>query len=350
VSLTLLALVLTTGLLALSSEGAAEAGLREAVRKAYDQARSQGLSFERAYPVSHDEMGLVVWRFQGHRPAHWPFSGALPSTPEAETPDSLDGPRQTKDELSQLGAVVLVAYDPDVGAAIGFRFTDAGQVLAFEPGDAIRASEEEPARFRLRAIKRVDTRIYHVLYDVLANGKAIATRTYVHDGSGAPLSDTEGPIRPAGPADSRRAAPGKLEVLRPLIHIRKNNRWDRVIEVDRETHGYIQKRGRGGLTQLVKTAVAKDKRTGRVLGLRIVGMDNALKGGALGIERGDILVSIDDQKIASRADAVRIAQGLDPDSEQLVKLVIERRGRLLTLRVDARDPRTKREIRYFTWP
>lgn len=348
-SLVLLAAVLTTGLLVLGSEEPAEAGLRAAIEQGYRQARSRGLVFERAHPVTQPEMGRVLWRFEGHRPAHWPFSGSPPPTPTAVAEDDPPGALPASDDLSELGAVVLVAADPAFTSAIGFRFAATGKVLAFEPGDVIRASEEQPARFRLRAIERVNTRIYHVLYDVLAEGKAIATRTYVHDGSGKPLSREDGPIRPVGPEPLRRTSTSVIEVLRPLIHIRKTNRWDRVIEVDRETHGYIQKRGLGGLTQLLKTATAKDTRTGRVLGLRIVGMDKGLKRGALGIERGDILVSIEDQNVTSRADAIRIAQALDPDSEQLVKLVIERRGRLITIRVDARDPRTKRKISYFTW-
>ena len=50
-----------------------------------------------------------------------------------------------------------------------------------------------------------------------------------------------------------------------------------------------------------------------------------------------------------REDAIAIARTLDPDSEKLVKVVIDRNGRRITYRVDARDPRTKRKIPYFTW-
>ena len=51
------------------------------------------------------------------------------------------------------------------------------------------------------------------------------------------------------------------------------------------------------------------------------------------------------QDIASRAQAIEIAQTLRED--QLVTVVIERRGRDITYKVDPQDPRTRRNIRYF---
>ena len=62
-------------------------------------------------------------------------------------------------------------------------------------------------------------------------------------------------------------------------------------------------------------------------------------------ERFVVSDAIAGQKVTSRADALRIAQTLDPDT--LVPVVIDRRGVLYTYRVDARDPRTKRAFRYF---
>ena len=64
------------------------------------------------------------------------------------------------------------------------------------------------------------------------------------------------------------------------------------------------------------------------------------------VRKGDILVSINGQKVASRADAVRIARSLGKDVK-VVTVVIDRRGKLVTYRVDAQDPRNRRKVRYF---
>ncbi len=355
-NLGLAGLLLTTGLLVLLGGATAEARLEPEVRRGYERARSSGLRWHPAQPVGRESMGTVVWRYQAHRPAHWPFSGPLPPKPAPEAPTVIEAAPDL-DALSQLGTVFMVAYDPDLETAIGFRFHATGKAASFAVGEIIRSSSEEAARFRLKAVEPARERVYHVLYDVLEDGQVRATKTYLHDSHGAD-SDDEGPIRPApraGPGAQPRGEAAKrtrlprLEVLKPRKHVRAGNRYDRVVEFDDKTRAYFGGRGVAALGDLIKTAVVKDERTGQPLGVRITGMAKGLQADAFDIRRGDILVSINDQKVASLEDVVRIAKTLDPDSEDLVKVVIDRAGRLYTYRVDTRDPDTKRKLRYFTW-
>ena len=56
---------------------------------------------------------------------------------------------------------------------------------------------------------------------------------------------------------------------------------------------------------------------------------------------GDILVSINDKPVQSRSDAINVVQQIDPNTDR-VKVVVDRRGRLLTYNIDPRDPKTIR--------
>ena len=48
---------------------------------------------------------------------------------------------------------------------------------------------------------------------------------------------------------------------------------------------------------------------------------------------------------ANPSEKINIAQKLDPD--KIATVVVDRNGRLLTYKVDPRDPHTKRRLRYF---
>jgi len=354
----LAAALIASAALLLGADREAEA-LDAGVRRGYEQARLSGLRWKPAMPVDESAMGTVVWRYAGHDPVHWPFSGPLPPAPREQVgplPAVTDAPER----LARLGHVSMVACDPDTGTAIGFHFDADGKERAFEVGEIIRASEGDAARFRLRSVLPAGDGVYHIGYEVLAGDAVEATSTYVHDSRGP---DTDGgPIRPARGSDPTATGapavpgrllepvePARLDALRPTVHVRSGNARDRVLELDAPTVDYFRGRGFAGFTDLVKTAVAKDPGTGRVLGLRLTGMDARVRADTFGIRRGDILVSINDRPVSSRDEAIRIAQGLDPRSDALVKVVVDRAGTLLTFRVDARDPRVKRKIPYFTW-
>ena len=136
-----------------------------------------------------------------------------------------------------------------------------------------------------------------------------------------------------------------LEDMRPEIEYNPENRNERAIKVDENTYRFLKSKNAKSIASTVKTEVARDKRTGRTIGMRITGLKEGSAAGALQVKKGDILVSINGRKVESRSAAISIVEGLSPDG--VVTVVIDRHGKLLTYKVDPRDPKTRRQIRYF---
>jgi hypothetical protein len=136
-----------------------------------------------------------------------------------------------------------------------------------------------------------------------------------------------------------------VEDMRPEIRENPNNRNERAILVDENTYRVLKSKNAATIASTVKTEVAVDKRTGRTLGMRITGLKEGSAAGALQVKKGDILVSINGQKVESRSAAIAIVERLNP--ENLVTIVIDRHGKLLTYKVDPSDPKTRRQVRYF---
>lgn len=369
VNLALGGLLVASGVLLFGSEEEAEARVGREVRASYERSRLSGLRWTPVQPVTQGAMREVVWRFRAHAPAHWPLSGPLPPRPEKHATVGAV-PTAQPGLLQALGHVTMVAHDPATGSAIGFHFDESDKDRGFSPGEIIRAAEADPARFRLKAVRAVRSGLFDVEYDVLGADGVAATETLRVDardeadsegGCIGPLPGVAG-VEPEAKGPEAKAPEAKLpearlvmtgaraqlRALQPKTHVNPKNARDRVIEFDAKTYRWARGRGTAALTELVKTAVAVDP-AGRRIGIRITGMAKGLPADAFDIRRGDILVSINDQPVASPDDAIRIAKTLDPDSEKLVKVVVDRNGRLFTYRVDARDPQVKRKITYFTW-
>ena len=131
------------------------------------------------------------------------------------------------------------------------------------------------------------------------------------------------------------------EDLRPQVI--EYSETERAVVFDRNTYEYIRSRGQA-ISETVKTEEFVDG-SGRVVGIRVTGFGGDAPIAALDVKKGDILKSINGRPVTSRAQAIEIAQTLRED--QLVTVVIERRGRDITYKVDPQDPRTRRNIRYF---
>lgn len=127
--------------------------------------------------------------------------------------------------------------------------------------------------------------------------------------------------------------------------ITKVDRSRRVVEFDDNSHRYFQGKNAKRIAETLKTSPVVDKKTGRKIGLRITGWEKDAPADVFDVKRGDILISINGQKVLSRSDAVRIIEKLSP--ENLVTVVVERNTRLITYKVDPRDPKNKRKVRYF---
>lgn len=80
---------------------------------------------------------------------------------------------------------------------------------------------------------------------------------------------------------------------------------------------------------------------GGVRGLQIFPTGGGGVADKLDIKRGDILISINGQPIASRDDALRVARAIPPETAR-VAVVIDSDGERITYDVDPRDPKTRR--------
>lgn len=332
----------------------AEAVDADSLRVAWVTARRTDLRWRPQPPVSDRDFESAFLGFRGHRPAHWPFVGPLPPAPAPERPDEPEdgGPL----DLAALGKPhMLISGEGE--PVLGFTFHGPPRTaIEVAPGEFIRARPSDPARFRFVGIESRSAHVDHVHYEVLADGAVVREAYLLCDRRGPPLR--QGGLRVGNERDVRTDAPtpastpsvtnASLETLAPTRHINPRNRRDRVIEFDQATHALLGSGGLGALLGHVKTAPAVDPETGRALGIQVRGYDKRLPADRFDVRKGDVLVSVAGRAVTNRAELLRIAETLDP--ETLVPVVIDRRGTLHTYRIDARDPRNKRAIRYFDDP
>jgi hypothetical protein len=364
------------------------------LKKVFDGYKSKlqtGLMWTPEAPVSKDEIHAVILRADFAKKKHWIFVGPKPPEDQEDTGPVEAGPPPPQG-LAAIGEVSAVFLNPPDRSTILFKFS-GGKPLAFAIGDFVRVSEKETARFKITDIVEVRARVYEIKYAIYGSDpdKPEGEGSVTWDES---VADDEYPpfLRPAtaktgagvgkkpgeegtgtdaagggtgggaeevedgaDEGDAESPADGVIEVgttpaedltlkdLKPKVHRDPTNRSRRAVEFDRNTYDYFRGKNAKGIAETVKTSVAKEN--GRVIGLRITGFQKDAPADVFDVRRGDILVSINGRKVNSRADAINIAQSLSPDN--LVTVVIDRNGKLVTYTVDPRDPRTKRKVRYF---
>jgi len=368
----------------------------EKLRKEYEGQRLSGLKWKPAMPVTDVELKDVILRkdFEMKRPRHWIFSGPLPPPDPVDTGPVESGPPPPQG-LEVLGSITSLIYIPPSDSVILFDFS--GKSLAFSVGDYVRKSDADPKRFRITGVKEIRPRVFEVAYAIVDKdpAKPEGAATMIYDQSGAeggyadflrPEGGTEGGAPASGspaagaPGENPEGtgAPGEgakppakddgtwvkgsekppevvdvagasaenltLQDLKPEIEYNPNNRNQRAIKFDDNSYRYFRGKNAKSVAETVKTSIAKDN-NGNVIGLRITGFAENAPADVFDVRRGDILVSINGQKVTTRADAIRIAEGLSP--EKLVTVVIDRLGKLITYRVDPTDPKTRRNVRYF---
>ncbi|MDF1701887.1 MAG: PDZ domain-containing protein [Planctomycetota bacterium] len=367
----------------------------EAMRADYEKARVSGLKWKPEAPVSDKELYATILRadYKKKSPTHWIFSGPLPPTEIKRDKPVETGP-PPPEGLDVLGKIAQVIVNPP-NSTILFKFK-GGKSRAFGIGDYVRLASADAERFRISKIVELDLAVYEIHYDVFGKDPDKPERSAVlsYDRSGKskeypPFLRVDGAATPKAPATAggtgaaagtgtgegtaaegttpageTPAAEGEdgskteivtvarkpaeqltLEDLKPKILENPNNKRQKAVVFDDNTYRYFKGRNVKTVAQTVKTAIAKDKDTGQVIGLRITGFAEEAPADVFDVRKGDILVSINGQKIASRADAIRVAQGLK--DANIVTVVIDRRGKLVTYRVDAQDPRNRRKVRYF---
>lgn len=362
----------------------------EKVRKEYEGQRLSGLKWKPEPPVEEPAIREVILRkdFEQKKPRHWIFSGPPPPIDVVEEGPVKTGPPPPKG-LETLGSISGVIYIPPKESVILFDFS--GKSLAFSVGDFVRKTDEDPARFKITDVQETRPKVFEVHYEVYDAGAKKAARSdkmiynqsdedegypgFLRPEKGAgggakPTAEVVESGTAAGAGDGTPAAkgdpkaPGKdgakgpevvdvagassakltLQDLKPEIEYNPRNRNQRAIKFDNNTYKYFRSKNAKSVAESVKTQIAKDK-NGRVIGLRITGFGADAPADVFDVRRGDILVSINGQKVSTRADAVALAERLSP--EKLVTVVIDRNGKLVTYRVDPSDPKTRRQVRYF---
>ncbi len=378
----------------------------EKLRKDYEGQRMSGLKWKPPAPVTEADIKQVVLRkdYADKKPRHWIFSGPLPpeDRPDVEVVDRGPPPPEGLDVLGSISALI---YTPPDGTTILFKF--GGKSLAFGVGDFVRKSDTDPARFKITKVREKSPKAFEITYDVYGKDdkdKPERTGTMMYDQSDSdgfpsflrpdvPAKPTKGATGVTGPdgktpakdgakggpteGDATKGDPTKgdptkgdaakkddatdesgakvidvsktssaltLQDLKPEIEYNPRNRSQRAIKFDSNSYKYFKGKNAKSMAGTVKTSVAKDK-AGRVIGLRITGFAKDAPADVFDVRRGDILVSINGQKVTTRSDAVRVAESIKPNS--LVTVVIDRNGKNVTYRVDASDPKNRRKVRYF---
>jgi hypothetical protein len=327
-------------------------------------------------PVAEKELEEIdrpEFRPRGNR-FHWLYSGPMPPPPPEEAPAEAERPK-VEDDLSRIGAVRMLIYMPPVPPdeiareTVVFWQFKGGERRAFSPGEFVSTEEEPTTGILLIDVERVpdQERAYDLHYAVVEKPEADPTKTgvYRYDGSIPPNAKVDPFVRiipargAAGEAgdDEARAEPGVAgpgpggqpggntpmpASTEKMVTWETSNRAR--VEVDQATYEWLRGTDKDALAQSVSTQVARDDQ-GRVIGLQITGLSAETPADRFDVKKGDILVSINDQPVKTRADALNIVQGLDENTSR-VKVVIDRRGRLLTFNIDPRDPRTRRAGRY----
>lgn len=381
----------------------------EKIRKEYESERQTGLNWTPKPPVSEEDLHkyILIDKFNVTDPKHWIFSGPMPPEKIKQKRAVEQGPVKPKG-LETLGKVATVIYSPPDDTVLLFYFKDGKTNRAFGVGDFVRMKSKDKAlpQYQITKVEEVGAKSYKIHYAVFAKDmktpsfegampygqKAetdwpyhirpvkLATKAGVADGSADPASagttgdglatpategagdgaaegstDGEAGAVPAeaaaedGPTviEVARKSPDEITVedMKPKIIENLDNRNEKAVAFDQNTYDFYRSKNAKSVASTVKTEIAKDKRTGRTLGLRITGLKQGSAAGAFQVKKGDILVSINGRKVESRSDAIRIVEGLD--QKNLVTVVIDRHGKLLTYKVDPSDPKTRRQVRYF---
>lgn len=297
----------------------------------------------------------------------FPYTGprippkAEPTRAEVEVPKGPTG-------LEAIGRVRMLLYRPVAsgGSVLTWEFTDKRSEV-FKVGQFI-VQKGQPGRFKLVDVVRLEPgkARWNLLYEVYDDpkGKPVSSGQLLYDAEPKPRAD--GPIRiqrkpepgtgsapaaaaGAAPGPAAGAAPGSVTVVggeapapgaarewKPTV--RDLGRGRRRIELDEDAYAAL---GDKSVEKLIEEVRTEPFNEGGVRGLRVFPQGAGAIADKFDVRRGDVLVSINGQPVASRDDAIRIARGIPRDTPS-VSVVLDRDGERLTYEVDPRDPKVRR--------
>ena len=351
--------------------------------RSYTKRAQTSTAFKPTSPVVREQLMSVLLKYDDRNPHWFPYVG--PKAPPVKEPEPAkpDRPPPPKG-LAAMGDVSSFMYPTSI--LFKFNGEKAGRTIAV--GEFVKKSATDADRFKLIAMEPVrDARRrllgFDVMYEVynakgeregdvqkqrydLKRTESTGVLRYKGEDAAAGVTqvDPGGSTTEAGEA----AKPGEIEAgaveasaggpdervtkpieqltaedLRPRILVSSDRRQKAVV-FDGNTRAYFKHKSVDQIANSIKTTPERDARTGRVVGLRLdFGQETAAQ--ALDVKRGDILISINDRPAGSRAQVIEIVKTLS--EEKVVKVVIERAAKQLTYHVDPRDPRVRRQARYF---
>lgn len=301
-------------------------------------------------------------------PAVWQYVGPVPPAPKAAVAEAPKAAAPTGLDAQGRLAMVMLAAAPPESPVIGFVFNSGNKKMrSFKPGDLIsdkdpgksdggvvesgKAAPREPGMYLL-GVEKVPGEQgapdrYRILYEIVdADATKPARR---EDAVLAVKAEVTGPtlIRPTTPDGKGGLATtaggsgprGQVELKDVRILLEPISESSYKVEFNDFVRPYFDRISPDSLIEDVKTEEVKDA-AGQPKGIRITGITAGSVASQFGAVPGDILKSINDQAVHSRAEAINVVKGLSKDTT-LVKVVVERNGRDILYNVDPRDPKVR---------
>ena len=368
------------------------------IAQGYSKQARDSAVYKPVSPVDVEELKACLLRYQHPRnPVWFPFVG--PKVPEIVVVEETKDPVAAQPEgLQTIGTATGFMYP----RSMLFKF-NGDEFATIAVGDYVRKRGSTDQRFKLVGIevvfagegaarKRVGYEAKYEVYNTAGEREGdVRTQRYdlpratdvattairrVRPGGAAPVSagdpaagGTAAAGAPAGegtPAADGAAAgdaepAGETSILvedrvtkpveeltpedlKPRVLVSPHDRKQRAVVFDGNSRAYFKHKSVDQIARSIKTTPERDTQTGRIVGLRLdFAQDTPAQ--ALDVKRGDILVSIDGRPAGSRAAVIEIVKSLS--DAKIVTVVIERRGKELTYQVDPRDPKVRRQARYF---
>ena len=342
----------------------------------YDRARMKQSSWQPKPPVARKEVNSVFlekWSKPKREKPHFPFVGPLPP-PIAKKVTATRVKEKLPTGLITVGEPTSLIYSPPSHVML-FEFK-SGKSEAFGVGDWIREPEDSNERFKMLDIegkdvdndRKLDT--FEVVYGVYEDGKEIKREklgfSNPADRGGDPdvirdlAKKAVAGVTGGGGTAAAGTEDGNTEISKPLTptevvvvgevtladakpEVRRYGSNKRAVVFTEKTYRYFKGKNAAKLAESIKTSVASSG--GRTIGLRVTGFGKDLNADVFDVKKGDILVSINGTPVRDRAGVVELVKRL-PEKD-LVTVVINRNGKLLTYRVDPSDPKNRRRVRYF---
>ncbi len=326
--------------------------------KQYDEDK-RNVTPAKPYPLkSPEELDVILrpdlWKDCGV----WAYVGPVP-TPMAKKDTGPAAAPPQPEGIDALGKPFTVWWKPNPGvSSLAWKLT-SGKTAYLREGQWLNdaAKPEVPGRFKIIDIEMPDpdvlsfTVVYEVYddptkppketkkggpYDLSRKGSS----TFVVEPVAGPPGTAATTAPATGAPPVAPGAPGTAAI--PVVVPAADDRpppikvaWTQntgAVEFEKDQYEWFQKHS---FEDVVGDVASENVEGGK--GVRITKLGTKSVAGGFEIQQGDIVVSIQDQPVKSRDQAIQIVKGLPKDVAN-VKVVIERNGAQVIYNIDPRHP------------